>query len=443
MGSVQSRAAPTSVLPWGCSLWDRLPKDVRQRILAVSDLVLETGWRSGLCSLPPVDRWSQAFFAIRSRAVFHHVAEAGLAHPVVLQRVAIRNQWVDLIDYATPNETALAAAWEGCIGVLEKLVAAWAVGIPASLLADYAAAGGHLATVQWLFARFPAEQWSFDDIHGSAARSGNIRLVAWLRSSCPDSWSDIALVEAASKGHGDIVRLLASHGYDPFPEIAARVAAEHGHMDVLEFLCQEYPRHVARMGSQDLGNVRLVPALQFLHAHGIISRPRRLLTSFVRSGNVDCARWVHETFGTPLEQSLLVAACMRNRAGMVRWLLQHSRMDVSAKAVSVATERGAVDVLVVLIEHDPGLARAISARAAELNDRHLVEWMHVRHPGSVTQHTIDTAARYGSSAVIEYIVSSLPDAEWGSFQSQTLAKADRRSDPLDLRDFSLTRLALS
>ncbi|KAL2912697.1 hypothetical protein HK105_200992 [Polyrhizophydium stewartii] len=396
MGGHASRQAPPTAhvaagagagaaLPWGRSHWDRLPRELRDMVLAHTGLpgrfaradvlavelkgltarqrelvwaaVLDDdAWAGDLAVLPKVSVRSDCFLHIRSRAMFGRLAAVELVHPLVLQRVAVRHRWTDLFDHRNQRDLATAAACEGAVWALED-IASRRAGPGLSLwLVDFAARGGHLGAVQWLDSRLPGRSWA-PDVAERAAESGCLELVAWIDEHHPETRSPMAIVGAARAGHLAVVAWLRERGGHRLADAAARAAAAAGHLAIV----------------------------QHLHEHGLVKEPQPLLESIIDGGNMACADWVRATFETKIDQAMLMAACKRNHAAAALWLLAQPGIKLNQHAIARAVMSDAVDVLKGFLRHSPSRCRMLAAKAVEHDNAGVLEWLYVRHPSAIPQ----------------------------------------------------------
>jgi hypothetical protein len=97
-------------------------------------------------------------------------------------------------------------------------------------LVDFAAKGGHLETLKWMYGL----NWPWDQqTCAEAAEGGHFSLLKWLREKgCP--WSDRTCAFAAYGGHLEILKW-ARENDCPWDEDTCTYAAEGGHLEVLKW----------------------------------------------------------------------------------------------------------------------------------------------------------------------------------------------------------------
>ncbi|KAL2919358.1 hypothetical protein HK105_201001 [Polyrhizophydium stewartii] len=417
-------------VPRGRSLWDRLPKELREHILAAAspfarllrgDLLfaelqclpladkhrlwaqaLASGWQGDFGLLPPVDGHSECFLAVRDEATLARVWQAGLINAVTHQRIVIRNGWRHLVNDIGGGGSSgsgsgdlaslqSAAAFEGSRTLLEHATSATGSGKLHPRLADFASEGGHLEIVELLF-----------------------------RGRCTSMW---AMPAAAAKGHVHVVRWCRERGLDHAVRDAWRLAAAHGHADVLAYLLRAYPKQRFAVGPWELRHLSSVPALELLSRAGAIGDTAALLGHLARAGSTDCVRWLCQAHALRPTQDMLLVAAENNHAQLVRWLLRRPRITATTHVILAAIHRGSVDALGALVEHSPQGAHLISTTASETNDIGLMQWCHLRCAESVSQSTLHTAIVHNSTDVIEYLIDHVHEYAWNIAQAIDVAAA--------------------
>ena len=101
-------------------------------------------------------------------------------------------------------------------------------------LSARAAAGGHLAVLQWLHQNGCSWDWR---VCPTAARAGHLALLQWVRQKgCP--WSSFTCTCAARGGHLAVLQWARQNGCD-WSVYTCAAAAEGGHLPLLEWARQQ------------------------------------------------------------------------------------------------------------------------------------------------------------------------------------------------------------
>ncbi|KAL2918390.1 hypothetical protein HK105_201790 [Polyrhizophydium stewartii] len=426
-------------LPRTRSHWDRLPASVQTHILEAADpltrfthgLLLraelrclgradrerlwrqafECEWRGDLRTLPSVSGWSDCFGAIGTRIMLRRVRAARLASPETAQRVAIRQRWDDAIDFADPVELAGLAAEEGALWLLSDLIDERRAVRVSSDLALRAASRGQLGVVEWLRPRMSTGEWTAEII-APACGSGNLDLVVLLLAGIRSDLHSTEFVDAAARaGHLPVVRWLADRG-DECSVDGIKLAAESGHLAVLEFLRERFPSVFDSMSAVALCDVTDLRVLQWLHSLGLVLLPEVTLKSVVEKGVAESARWICETLGVAVTQDMLWDACKENHVALAEWMLGQPGISISDEVIAIAAQDCSVDVIDVIAAHDASLLGTIGELATASGDVDLIEWLFVRHPGSITPRALEIAAEKGNAGVAQFILERAAGTSW-------------------------------
>uniref|UniRef100_A0A061R459 F-box domain-containing protein n=1 Tax=Tetraselmis sp. GSL018 TaxID=582737 RepID=A0A061R459_9CHLO len=146
---------------------------------------------------------------------------------------------IELLSWAYENgcpwgpDTAIAAARKGQLETLKWLRqhgCPWSDS--AAPAGQRAAAGGHLAVLQWL----TTEGFTCDkNTAATAAAGGHLEVLKWLRNSLNCEWGKETTVAAARGGHLELLKWARAHGC-PWDGSACEAAASGGHLHILQFL---------------------------------------------------------------------------------------------------------------------------------------------------------------------------------------------------------------
>ncbi|KAL2915747.1 hypothetical protein HK105_204693 [Polyrhizophydium stewartii] len=430
------------------SHWDRLPRELRDMALAaagpftqfingalmVAELrtlapalkealwtdALELDWDGDLRWLPPIDSWSGCFLCIRSRAGLARVRAANVAQRETLVRVVVRNRWTDLFDAGGLDDLALHAALEGALWLLQDLVDVRRVVRPRVVLAESAASVGHLAVVEWLHARMPAEPWH-PSVMDHAAGSGNLALVAWLHTNRPEGCTEIAMDLAAKYGHLDVIAWLRANRSEGCSPHALALAAAGGHYDVCVYLLEHYADRFTDLDDDALVHTRDLRVLRLLHARGMLKDKPGTLVSLAQHGDVASVQWACAALAHPPTRGMLEVACEHNRVDLVRWLLAQPGVDLDDAALDAAVANSALGVLALIVKRGRRLFEAIADRAVRDGNVELARWLHARHPGGFTQRSLEIAVEHRHATLVAFLFLAVGGEEWDLTRARLLA----------------------
>ncbi len=149
-------------------------------------------------------------------------------------------QWLRAHDVPWGLSVTLYAAKSGHLDLLQWMYALDPPPAPLGSVDLSVVCGvGHLPTVQWMRSLDPPVRWYGGEC-SSAARSGNVELMKWLREQ-GRPWSSggrgglHCMNNAAVNGRLDMVQYLLAQGCE-WSADTCKDAAEGGHLEVLQFL---------------------------------------------------------------------------------------------------------------------------------------------------------------------------------------------------------------
>ncbi|KAL2915368.1 hypothetical protein HK105_204984 [Polyrhizophydium stewartii] len=445
-------ATPTAPpLPPGASHWDRLPVELRDEVdshncptlvwfqrgrplqaeldsLSIDarhrlwTQALESDWQGDLATLPRMP-WDHALtLRIVSRGMLERVRacvpefnssnqKAVEARDVAVCRLAIRRGWADLLEPLRFELVASAAALEGATQVLQVLREADLNIGDSSHLAGLAARDGHLETVQWLHSFRPADPLE-EGVMEDAAGSGSLDLVVWLRRRAKGHHLREPLNIAAANGHLHIVEWLAKNWTGQCEPAAFIKACKNGHADVLDFLRVQYPRVYRETNSVTYRGAQHVATLEWLRKHKPQFVSERMLQSFVFSSNVEAADWIVKNTGARVTREMLEFSFRRDSVAMIKWMIVDQQFEIDFCKFNFGSQFYNTRILAWLIRRDRDLASILAEQYVASGNGALVEWLHVRFPGSITQRTLMVAARAKSAKMLKFLLDLCRDADW-------------------------------
>ncbi|KAL2911109.1 hypothetical protein HK105_209428 [Polyrhizophydium stewartii] len=391
--------SPENALAQGVSHWDRLPRELKDLVLGTAGLftrllcnnvlqaelprcagpqlealwaeTVRVEWGGDLYQLPRPPESGNVFLGIRSRDMFQRVRTDRLAPVMALQRVAIRNRWDDLIEFGAVQDLALAASAEGAVHILEDVIKRrGATGLQPEL-AEAAADGGHLEAARWLHEQMPRVPWPAQ-VGDRAAGSGRLDVVMFLYTHRRSCVTQTALRSAASSGHLDVVHWLVKECGIECGSDAIRVAAREGHLSVLAFLGQQFPE---MLGAENVLLSSNLDVLKWLHARRLLTQAGYILDGLIHAFDLAAFSWLCETFDLSISRRIIQDICCQNKGLLLRWGLKKGKIVIDADMVAVAVNAWAIQILDVMIGHDPGWLEPIATAVARRRDWEMVEWL--------------------------------------------------------------------
>lgn len=341
-----------------------------------------------------------------------------------------------------------AAASTGQLAVLE-----WLASDPRSRFGPsgwaftLAAAGGHLAAVQWLLEHYPtfhvapfqvveaAKQGhaeltrylyeeprlglSATDGVKYAAAHGDLELVQWFVAQSTESLDDSAIVDAASGGHLAVIQWLHSHLPHGYIGWAMPNAAQGGHLDVVQWLfahCGDCGANYAMNSAVSAGQLHVV---KWLHDMGIDDGcTTAAMDGAAKGGHLATLQWLHEFRSEGCTQLAMDSAAANGHLDVLKWLHATRSDRCSDGAITSAAENGHLDVIQWLVdEHGISdmmtlIMDSIDPLASAVEHGHLAvaQWVFHRGFDSNEEACLTFAAERGHLDIVQWLYETFPDA---------------------------------
>ncbi|KAL2913094.1 hypothetical protein HK105_207439 [Polyrhizophydium stewartii] len=403
------------------SHWSRCPVEIRSKILeaagawtmfvsgallridllALSDHQRQKVWLDAAnCNwdgdwsiLPPLASYDRVVPFIHSRATLDRLSHLYPQHANLVARCVIRNAWMDLVDESMQasrgaidgdqgmprsslggiqqKELCLAAAQEGAEWIVKH----------ADLFSDKALAAALLnAAAQ----------------HGQLG--GNLDLVVWIAQAHPEACCQTAVDWAAAEGHLHVIKWLREHlGFECDPVAFIR-AVEGGHVNLLSYMAEHFPHVIAQVNDNIAMKATHLGTLRLLHSLSKLVRPSVALFRCIDADTVDDVKWACESLGQRVTPAHFVAACRRNNAAMVKWMLTQPGVQFTPDAFKRAAAAHAVSVVKVAVAQNRDWLHAIQQFALKHSDFDWVDLANCR----VFVAVVLGIARYGPRLIVDH-----------------------------------------
>ncbi|KAL2914302.1 hypothetical protein HK105_206251 [Polyrhizophydium stewartii] len=464
----------------GTSHWDRLPGEIQEAVLGLrcsrltaleagqalrveymrgdraQELwaeVFSTGWMGDLRSVPGEPSLETALrhvssptvlATLRPRLLPDRRTEADVFFRLttghMLNCVALRRGWVDLVSDDNLDWVAQAAAEHGAVSVLRDLVEVRGLVEPSIDLVDHAATGGQVAVLEFLHEcmpdtvasylfKFAQTLWSSpavthsmnasgrwgSDIVERAAEHGHLDAVVWLVKHRTDECGPEVMDAAATNGHLAVVRWLAEHRTEGCTKQAFVGAASFRHFEVLVYLHKRYPGLFAQLEPEELQvyGISCPRTIDFLHSHGKLVDMQRAFDDTVRRGTFDDVKHVHATYSVTVHQAHLTDAFERDDVAMIEWLLGFG-LAIAPTDAAAAVRENSLSALNLAIARAPHLVTFMveAAQRSSAKGYPLSIWLNVRHGAPLTQETLDQAVWVRDVASINVLLNRCRGIHW-------------------------------
>ncbi|KAL2912268.1 hypothetical protein HK105_208259 [Polyrhizophydium stewartii] len=282
-------------LPHGASHWDRIPRELHDGILdAAGPLtrltasnphpaevrcmsrqdrerlwtdVVEVDWQGDLAILPPVPLQS-VLLGVRSRSLLQRLFEQRIVFKETHQRIAIRNGWHDLLNVNDAFELGCAAATEGDLELLKRVLDDGKELRNYSQFAHRALVHGHLDIAKYLHNKQPSSICS-EEFPDEVASSGNLDCLIWIHDMLRIPFGRYLAGYACEGGHIHAVKFLIDQ---PGMRIGSAIymAARFGQIQILDFLLERFPEEFAPLAAkQHFVEISDLTVLKWLHTNNI------------------------------------------------------------------------------------------------------------------------------------------------------------------------------
>ncbi|KAL2914935.1 hypothetical protein HK105_205478 [Polyrhizophydium stewartii] len=422
------------------NLWDRLPDDVRSKIIDLAgDLTklangllhpleikamepcrlvaiwieaMESDWQGDLRSLPTQP---YGFFehAIRTRSMLVRLFELEDASILSLYTAGLSNHWEDDIPPNQLSQPELTAAMSGRIDILRNLLETGKVDHFDSDCIAHALAGGHLEMFNWIVKhtrrKFPNFEIpailldpSTNELLKDPPRSFFGKLIRRLALVCPES--DL-------RDPQKLITCLA----DPI---------------ALEILFRRFGTKTDF--SEFAIPFRTVGLLEWAHSRGLIRDKDKVAANIARfAETANVAEWACKHLGVVFEQRHLDIACSQNNGVMTAWLLKRPAIVVDHRAICIAVESFSFEPVDALIAHDPLVAERVVVAAVKVNAvdlerikqlgkkaplTELLDWLYLRHPSGFTPDALLPAIVFAlqneTHEFVAFLLKSVTTVDW-------------------------------
>ncbi|KAL2920395.1 hypothetical protein HK105_200468 [Polyrhizophydium stewartii] len=377
----------------------RLSRDDQSRMW-VEAFALD--WRGDLAKLKPRETLKACrprdFWAITTREMHGRVAQLldSYRRAVVLDQVAMRNDWQELVVGTTPAHvmrTAVAA--EVSVDQCKQLIASGRLSITHELI-ERAAAAGRLDLIDWLAGEVPddAVDWT-EAVMDRAAGSGNLELVIWLHTHRSEGCTTDALRNAARNGHLDVVRWLCENRNEVDADEAVEAAAHSGHLAVVEYLAERASRDGLEEAALTASYKHHLHILEWLYAH----RREALVGETVAnaSWSHDCRvfEFLHtqmpELFTRGVVDEAITNAAEEFCVEVLFWLRAKFSEWFAAHPIATVDGYSAGDVLEWVAERRPLDAQDALRRAIAEENLVAIKWLLEHHESQMRQTMIEMA----------------------------------------------------
>nr|KAJ3423190.1 Rho GTPase protein rac1 [Polyrhizophydium stewartii] len=257
----------------------------------------------------------------------------------------------------------------------------WAQGRAIPMLFEETVRSGQLRVVQIIHQEALWASWTAETIDATAC-GRNTELVKWLVQTRPTSCTARAF--AAAFANTDIA--------------------------MLDFLRNCFPSEFAALTPETIEFARDISVLVWLKQHRPDLFTAKLLECTVEGGSVKAAIWLVNIGGIELTAATLVHTLAKNRPDVLKWMVTTKGFKVGTSAFGALYHCKNTHALEWLIHHENGSRAGVMVNkfAASGKDK-LVNWMHTRFPGCVTQCTLEIAIHIRNPLLVSSLARNCLD----------------------------------
>ncbi|KAL2914916.1 hypothetical protein HK105_205458 [Polyrhizophydium stewartii] len=307
----------------------------------------------------------------------------GLLHSFDLCRLLVRFGQHDQLEGRDLLTLAVALAGEGGPTGLLRIPGQldWAQGRAIPMLFEETVRSGQLRVVQIIHQEALWASWTAETIDATAC-GRNTELVKWLVQTRPTSCTARAF--AAAFANTDIA--------------------------MLDFLRNCFPSEFAALTPETIEFARDISVLVWLKQHRPDLFTAKLLECTVEGGSVKAAIWLVNIGGIELTAATLVHTLAKNRPDVLKWMVTTKGFKVGTSAFGALYHCKNTHALEWLIHHENGSRAGVMVNkfAASGKDK-LVNWMHTRFPGCVTQCTLEIAIHIRNPLLVSSLARNCLD----------------------------------
>ncbi|KAL2917882.1 hypothetical protein HK105_202755 [Polyrhizophydium stewartii] len=407
--------------------WDRMPAEIQNKILDAAGpftrLVCKRLVSAELRWLPACQReqfWQDASDAdwrghpdlfpetcvtsktlCMTRAFLRRIKSRLTADD--FNRIAIRNGWVDMLDFSKPAELVRAAAVEDAVWLLEDLFDVRKV--VDSTLAFYITghAPSRVSTLEFLCKRLPQRGWHAELV-SCAAHAGNLDILIWMRRKYPESLRWNVLRKAAEGNHMHVVRWLADNSTTAVCDAyTLAAAARSNNLEMVEFLAARFPQ-ILNNADQGLEIVSSdMDVILWLDKHRLAQHDA-LAMHICSMGNIAVLDWLTRRFGVRLSFPHLNRAYQGRQARLIRWLYEN-RLLFRKEDAQMAVAYCNTDTLRWAVQRDHRRIPMLIEMTASHGVPQLVYWWFTRYGVVFRQRELELAIKNLNHRLVAHLLA--------------------------------------
>ncbi|KAL2915007.1 hypothetical protein HK105_205551 [Polyrhizophydium stewartii] len=418
------------------NLWDRLPDDVRSKIIDLAgDL---TKFINGLMHPLEIDRmhshrqkrmWHEALECdfqgdlrslpgsfmifnqhnIRSRGMLARLQELGWVDHRYATLTALVNRWDDCVDWDDSATVTFAAACSGQIDILSDMLKTRRHHVNLDL-----------AFAALAFCEFRTAEWLIDWYAYTHPRA---KIPFFLRDK---SVRDM-LAEPPCNFDVHRMRVISLTGSEKQVREELARSAQNPDAASLDIMFARFRRTIdITNAGYKLGTVSMA---KWAHKHKAQKWPAHFLNWIVDgSSNLEATDWACRELRLQYVHDHLLRSCISNNGSMVAHLVRVPGLSIDSDIIWHSFKRCSPDAIIALVEFMPSLASAFVEIATGFcqsnhyimdgyaNHREMVKWLYSRYPWAfkpqVLPPAINAALTDNYFKTVEFLLNEVTTVEW-------------------------------
>lgn len=216
---------------------------------------------------------------------------------------------------------------------------------------DYAADGGHLEILIWLWEKGSTE--CSTDAMDAAAINGHLDVLKWLHSHTTTGCTHQAMDGAATIGNFEVLKWLHFNRLEGCTTEAMDFAAGNGFLEIVQWLHENRTEGCTVTAMDTAGEEGHLDVIQWLHANRSEGCSPDAIVEASRRGNLEVVRWLCERYPEQCTSNVADAAAYKGHISVLAFLISQCQIHCTAQGVQKAAESCQFAVLEWLLQYEP------------------------------------------------------------------------------------------
>jgi hypothetical protein len=271
---------------------------------------------------------------------------------------------------------------------------------------DKPAAAGCLEMIEWLL-RYNVDECYVNGGDLEAARQGHFEIIRLLRTNNVEGCSNQVWIFAAEGGHLELVKWLYPQvGFVQAITNATDRAASNGFLDVVKWLHEKTPERVSVLAIYRAALNGHLDVIQWLLENEVQACTSSAMDYAATSGPLGVVKWLHEHRSEGCSAYAMDWAASSGHLNVVKWLHKNRREGCTTKAMDLAAASGHLSVVKWLhANRSEGCTTDAMDQAARNNHLEVVQWLHENRTEGCTDEAVAYTATEGHAEAFQFLIS--------------------------------------